>query len=275
MSDSNIAFPPNSVSNPGFSRFETLITAEKLKSLYLHSVSFVGDDGKDIDPEVFENAIRVGISKVEHEFDITVTPTIFTERHDYNYNDYENYCFLQLYHRPILIEPSSVEHPQGLPEIKAQYIKSQDLIEFPGEWIRTYTHEGQIQMTPTSGAIAQFNIANAGFLPRIFGVKRTYPQLFQVKYKAGFEQDKIPAIVNRLVGCYAAIMLLNIAGDLILGAGISSESISMDGLSQSIQSTASATFSGYGARMEAYRREIKDLSEIVRGYYKAVNFLIA
>ena len=74
-----------------------------------------------------------------------------------------------------------------------------------------------------------------------------FPNYWHAKYLTGFK--KIPNDLLNVLGMLASINVLNIAGDIILGAGIASYSLSLDGLSQSISSTSSATNSGYGARI--------------------------
>lgn len=73
-----------------------------------------------------------------------------------------------------------------------------------------------------------------------------------------------PRDVMGLLGRYAAIHVLNIAGDLVAGAGIANRSASIDGASTSVGTTASATNAGYGARIIQYRKEIRDLLPLVR-----------
>ena len=69
------------------------------------------------------------------------------------------------------------------------------------------------------------------------------------------------------IGKTAAINIFHIAGDLILGAGIASFSLGVDGLSQSISSTSSATNAGYGARILGYQDDIKKMMPILQAKY--------
>ena len=66
-----------------------------------------------------------------------------------------------------------------------------------------------------------------------------------------------PADLLDLVGIVASMLPLDTAGDLIAGAGIATTSISLDGISQSVGTTASATNSGYGARVIQYRKRLE------------------
>ena len=88
-------------------------------------------------------------------------------------------------------------------------------------------------------------------LKLIYGNNRYIPDVFRIDYTAGFGKntdplavspaqpklDKIPGIIKDVVGKLAAAGPLNIAGDLLGGAGIASQSIGIDGLSQSSNRT--------------------------------------
>lgn len=82
-----------------------------------------------------------------------------------------------------------------------------------------------------------------------------------------------PALLE-LIGLKAAMPILDTAGDLILGAGISSQSLSADGLSQSISSTSGVENSGYGAREANYRKRIDELSKAMRARYRRFNMAV-
>lgn len=251
----NKIFPPNSVSNPGFLRHETLLTPTEMRKRFLFGVEFKDANGNELEDSVFQDAIGDGISTFEHEFGITVNPTTYTEPYDYRFEDYNNYCYLQLNHRPVI-------------EVKGVNLKIANnvvLSPFPLDWVQLYKDTGQIQLVPTIGSIGQFNIL--GGLPYTWCIRRNYPQMLEIEYVAGFEQDRIPKIVNSYIGMNAAISLLIIAGDLIIGPGISSQSISFDGLSQSLNSTLSAENSGYGGRIREYLKELKDCERIIRKFY--------
>ena len=70
-----------------------------------------------------------------------------------------------------------------------------------------------------------------------------------------------------LIGIYAGLLPMTVAGDLVLGAGIAGQTTSMDGLSQSIQSTSSAMYSAYSARINALLAQGKSLEAALKGKY--------
>ena len=66
----------------------------------------------------------------------------------------------------------------------------------------------------------------------------------------------IPATIMHVAGMWASMWCLNTAGDLIVGAGVASKSTGVDGLSQSVSTTSSATNAGYGSRIIQYKKDI-------------------
>jgi len=79
-----------------------------------------------------------------------------------------------------------------------------------------------------------------------------------------------PALI-RAVGLIAAMTPLDIAGDLIAGAGIANYTVGVDGLHQTIATTASASFAGYGARIHSYQKQLKDTMSALRAKYRMMN----
>jgi hypothetical protein len=112
-------------------------------------------------------------------------------------------------------------------------------------------------------------------LPAIYNGMDYLPQLFQVSYTAGFEEGRIPRDIVDTIGKMAAIGPFNIFGDLIAGAGIGNVSLSMDGLSQSVTTTQSAMYGGYGNRILAYQKEIAEQMKTLRMYYMGIGMTVA
>ena len=85
--------------------------------------------------------------------------------------------------------------------------------------------------------------------------------------------DTLPADLKQAVAVKAAtLLLLHVAGDLILGAGIASQSVSVDSLSTSVGTTSSAMYSGYSARAENLDKQYKLLMSGLRSQYRVTQF---
>ena len=71
--------------------------------------------------------------------------------------------------------------------------------------------------------------------------------LWEVDYVAGIDEkdSSMPmSLLQEAINKRAATGILNVWGDLIIGAGIANQSVSIDGVSQSIGTTQSAEIIG-------------------------------
>lgn len=259
--------------------YEGILTVSELKNIYLFGVDLTNDDGIEFPDELYRHAIMSAIAQVETELDIAVQPTKLTETYDFWVRDYERFMFLQLANKPVIsVEKVSLEFPSGT-----------DLIEFPSEWIRVKNFGGQLEVLPSRGTFSQLLVSAAGgFLPLVFGGSDYIPDLIKVEYTAGFlpattgfgkqsinEAQRLTHALKEVIGKKASYGPLNIAGDLVVGAGIANKSLSIDGLSQTIGTTSSATNSGYGSRLVQYDREIKQQMPMLRRYYQGMSLTAA
>lgn len=82
----------------------------------------------------------------------------------------------------------------------------------------------------------------------------------------------VDPLVLKSVAILASFLPLDVAGDLIAGAGIAAKTISLDALSQSINTTSSATNSGYSARVKQFQNELKSALHALKSKYTRINF---
>jgi hypothetical protein len=243
-----------------------ILTVPQLKNRYLFGVDLRNDQGEPIDDRTLQFYILSAIEWFEHQLDIKLLETTFVEKHDYYINDYQAYNYIQLDNYPLI----SVE------EFNVQYPTGQTVVQFPEEWLRIDREHGQLRIVPTAGTLSEILIGQGGsYLPAIYNGLYTLPHLFEVRYTAGFEDCRVPANILDLIGKAASLGPFNIFGDLIAGAGIATVSLSIDGLSQNIGTTSSATNAGYGARIIQYTKEIKDQIPLLRRYYKGIRGVVA
>ena len=124
---------------------------------------------------------------------------------------------------------------------------------FPDEWIRLEEDHGQIHLVPSRGSLSQIIIGQGGdFLTLIFGGISYMPSLWEVDYTAGMDVEDIPRIIVEAIMKYAAIEVLIIASDLVRPIGVTSESISLDGGSQSMSYSQPA----FDARIKKYMGDL-------------------
>lgn len=238
-----------------------IMSINDLKQIYLFGLDLTDDAGNEFPDLMFEWGIRWAIANAERHLDIKIRPTALVERHDYYAEDYQNWTLIRLREAPVVsVEAVTVKWPSDT-----------NVITFPDEWIQLLPEEGQINIVPTSGSLSQVLLTAGGsFLPLIAAGRRFVPGILEVQFTAGFAEGQVPMDIRDLIGKWACFAPLNVAGDLIVGAGIASKSVSLDGLSTSISSTSSATNAGYGARLLQYQKEIKEVVPTLKRYYKGI-----
>jgi len=246
---------------------EQVIDADFVKSTFLHGVNLKTDDGVDLPDEAIDFYIQSATRWVERELNVIILPTsISSESHDYYWDDYANFAFVKLLNFPV----------RSVSKVAIRFPLTTELLAFDDEWYRIESVAGQVNLIPTQGSFSAILIGQGGsFLPLLYSGRDYVPHIIQVDYEAGFKDGEIPEDILHLIGMKASIGPLNIAGDLIAGAGIASKSVSLDGLSESLGTTSSATNAGYGARIIQYEKQIKETVSLLRRNYKGIEMVVA
>jgi hypothetical protein len=240
---------------------DNILSVADLKAVYLFGVDLTNDRGEAYPPIMFKWGIRAAIASLERELDIKIKPTRFVERYDYYRCDYLTWTIIRLRQSPVI----------SVASVKVMWPSNTEVINFPTDWIQLRADMGQINIVPTSGTLSQVLMTAGGsFLPLVASGREFVPNILEVDYTCGFALGECPMDLREVIGKLSAFSPLNIAGDLIAGAGIASQSVSMDGLSQSINTTSSPTNAGYGARLIQYEKELKRVLPMLRRYYKGL-----
>lgn len=209
---------------------------------------------------MLQHYINAAVQYAQRTFQITIEPEDITDEvHDYYGGDLINWSYLQLYKRPIM-------------EITAlgMYFGNQQMFTIPLSWIKGYDISGQVQLFPDTGSSGSLILSqNGSFLPVLLGQYSNAPGIWKASYRAGF--DDIPDDLVEYIMKRASIGILQVWGDLIIGAGIANQTISIDGLSQSIGTTQSPEFTGAGARIKNYQDDMKELERHLKDTYTGIN----
>lgn len=223
-----------------------IISPAELLEIYFFGIPMKTQDGKQMPDHVIEMYIRSAQEELEGYLNLKLTKQIVEETRSFNRQDYLDWGFVR------------TSYPVVTPISMIGKLNAVQQVTYPQEWLSArQTNDGhsyfrQISLIPNGGTAAQYT----GITPHVgFFGQSNIPQYWNLKYCTGFE--KVPSDIINAVGKLASINLFHIMGDLILGAGIASQSIGIDGLSQSISTTSSATNAGYGARVQGYLTDLK------------------
>ena len=237
-----------------------LVSVDELRENYLFGLDLSDDAGNPFPDRMLEWYIKAGIDWLEKELDIDlVAKTHINEIHDHFAVDYARWGYFQLQNYPVI----------AIDRLQFQYPSMLDAVTIDPRWIVLEDNgvSGVIQIVPGQGNIADILMIPGALLPMWSGQTGRVPSIWHFNYRSGFEPLEAPPDIKHAIGMWASIGILNIAGDLIVGAGIASKSVSLPGLSQNVNTTSSATNAGFGARIIEYQKELKSLIPNLRRYY--------
>lgn len=258
---SNLTFTISHGVNEGL-----IISPSELRDLYFYGINIVAKGAGVLKDETFISTIKFAQAEVENLLGIKLFKTFLSEDKSYYLDDYKNWTFIK------------TSYPVMSPYALEGKIGSQKQINFPKEWLSSKMSSSEdyhrrINLVPNqNGDASAIGIIYRGGLP-YWGLTSydNIPQYWTVQYMTGF--NKIPQDLVAFISKLATINIFHIGGDLILGAGIASFSLGIDGLSQSISTTSSATNAGYGSRILGYIEDMKRSLPYLVSKYKGINLM--
>jgi hypothetical protein len=250
---------------PDAGRYLPLPTPETMKARALFGLplkSFL--TGQVVSDETIEAYIKEAISEIEHTLDIYITPVTFDERHDYSREmQFWSFGVVKLYHTPVLnvLEYElTFNNGIGIPG-------SLPLVKIPLEFVWVQPQDGTVQLVPAQGVtISGFIISiYSGLGYHAFNSQAIsyWPGAVRIKYRAGFEKNKVPALMVALIENLAAYKFLSTLGPVLFP--YNSTSMGIDGTSQSV-STPGPLF--LQNRLNDLQNLIKTEMDALKGYYQ-------
>ena len=249
-----------------------VLSSAELFSNYLYGINITANDGTSFADENLDFYIEAAQREIENYFNLRFQKQLIeTETLAFNRKDY-----FQIF--PILSTNFPVNKPMSL----IGMLNKMEQTVYPQQWLTNQLTNyvqfmRRISVVPNGASTAKANadIILTGITAQL-GIQRfdNIPDYWNIQYITGFDIENLPMDLINIVGMTASFGPLGIAGDLILGAGIASQSLSVDGLSQSIGSTASATNSGYGARIILYQNQIKESVKRLKLVYDEPKFVV-
>lgn len=246
-----------------------IINSKELLTLYFYGIDIVNQQGTGISDTTLETYIRQAQEEIERYLTIKLVKQVITEQSDYYRDEFQGTGFVK------------TQYPVNSALKLEGYIGEYKQLSYPKEWLTENKTNGvgtsrQILVVPNSN-VNTVSI-NAGLfagavIPHLGLVNaKGIGSYWHKEYITGFSCDTLPYDILDVVGKYASIRLFNVLGDIALGGApaIASYSISIDGLSESLQSTQSAENSAFSARIIMYTKEIKETMKKLQGTYKGI-----
>lgn len=254
----------------GFSRYMPLPTPETMRRRSLFGIplrSYLTHE--EVSDQTLQDYINEAVSEIEHTLDLYITPVTFEERHDYSREmQFWSFGVIKTYHSPILnVEKYQLTFNNGI-----GIPGSLPLVDIPLEFIHVQPQDGTVQLVPAQG------VTISGFIVSIYSglgyhafnsqAISYWPGAVFLKYRAGFEKHRVPALLVSLIENLAAYRFLSSLGFLLFP--YNSTSVGIDGTSQSVSTPGPAFLQQRLSELEKiYTREM----EAAKGYYQK-RFLI-
>ena len=232
--------------------------------------------GKEYSDQFYNMMIDRSVAQFEKKFDLVILPRIMVDKLDYHRNDFNAFAYLQTNARPIL----------NIKDLRLYY-NNQDIMKIPDEWVKVTNRSGQIQVSPSilmQGLNTTINptlypILNTpyGMTPSPYQQAEFAPQMLGVTYVAGMMPRGGRRGINRdymiqpdvlsYIAKLAAAEVIEKWSRNIIGAGIASYNVSVDGISTGIDTTASAENSAATAEVDQINRDLKELEKGIMSFY--------
>jgi hypothetical protein len=250
-----------------------VFSVAEMWALYLYGIKIQGGEGSVFSNVAMRKYIEMAQRQVENWFNLKFCKQLVDQSLTYYRQDYWQQF-------PILQTNYPVRDPLSM----IGMLNKMEQIIYPQGWLfceyDLVMGQGKrrISVVPTGASTTQGNaqVILTGITSQVGMQRFDYiPDYWRIQYITGWDIDQMPMDLLNVVGMTASFGPLNIAGDLILGtAGIASQSLSIDGLSQSISTTSSAENAGYGARLINYQKEIKETVGRLKLVYDEVKFRV-
>lgn len=240
------------------------ISTDDLIDNHFQGIDLMTYDGTPLTRTFLVSCLNSATDRAEQMFDICITPrTIKGEVHDFEGGHlYDSYQYTPLFKRPVR-KVNSITYKLG----------NQNILKIPDNWIQLDKRVGDVTIFPTSGGTTFIQPAIGTAVP--YFMSRAYvPMAISIDYEAGMDKEDIPHNLLDWIYKYAAITIFEVWGDQIIGAGIASSSVSIDGLSQSIGTTQSAMYGGASARILEYRKDLEELTPVIRKYFSRFDSVV-
>lgn len=244
---------------------DTIMTADELKQNYLYGIPLTNTLGQKMDDKTIRFHLDAATAWLESYLQITIKQKYFAqERHDYFRSEYFNWGYIKMNHSPIL----------KVLQYLVIYPDTGQVTPLPLQWVQTDAEglSGTLQLVPGVGSASSFIIGmGSTLLPLIMTTADYLPDLFKISYIAGFPAGKTPSNIIQVIGKKAAVDIMTQVSNALLVNGLTHQSISLDGMSQS---SSKIPFI-FEKQIQMYRKQIEEEVSELRSFYNGIKMVVA
>jgi len=256
-----------------FNKNEGLIMSpSELLDLYLSGIPLCHPNGAKVSQSTVKQKIVAAQRQLENFLSIKLNRQEIFETQDFNRQEWMSWGFIK------------TVYPIMEPKILEGYINEIKQVTYPKDWLSIKNNNDKtkfrnLHLVPNTGGdgatMTNHGFAFSGITPHLgyYGSDHI-PNYWRVTYCTGWKPGEIPAELLDAVGKLAAMQLLSITGDLIFGAGIGNQSISIDGISQTYSTTKGGGKGAFAGRIEQYKNELENELARLKAEYVGITFRV-
>lgn len=251
------------------------LTPDTIKS-YMYGIEITNPTtGEPMGDDFYTHTIETALAQAEQTLDIAIFPRYETEHHDYRSVEFNSHMFTHTYRRPIIqVERFNLE------------LNGKPFRSFPSQWLKTYHLFGHVQIAPAPFANNGGQVYNSDTLFPAYGFPflpsgntyqhTTAPQMLHVEYIAGLlprqnayshKPWEMPATLEKYIIKIALKEIFQLWGRLVVSPGLASQSLTMDGITESVTTTQSAMYSAMSAELKHIDEDIAELEDGLKSYF--------
>ena len=241
-----------------------LFSPKEIRENYLYNINLNHNRLDLLTDEAISFHVADAQAQIENFLNIKLHKQIYVDNLHFINDEWRNWGFM------------TTTYPVGCPLSLEGLLNTTKQVVYPPEWL-TIKRNGDeklnhraIYIVPagnTTGITS--SVIYAGIIPQLgYLGSRSIPYYWTAVYTTGF--DVVPSDILGAVGKLASIPLLLLAGENALGRpGLTSTSISIDGLNQNIASKSGV----YGERIKQYMDDLNNrLLPQMKSVYKGIIF---
>lgn len=249
-----------------------VLSPSELVSNYLHQIPLCTEDGRTLSLETIKQKIVNAQKIIENFLSLKLVKQVIKENRDFNRQEYNSWGYVKCTY-PV-VEPFEL----------VGTLNGATQVQYPKQWLsfkrmeNGYVYFRNIYLMPNTKGGATMNQNNfvfSGISPSLgfFGMANI-PNYWEPVYITGWDYDNMPEDIVDVIGKLASIQVLAILGDILLGVGLTSLSVSLDGISQNTSTTRSGQGGLFYGRVKEYGEELKDAKKELKMVYLGLNIQV-
>lgn len=249
---------------------DAVVSPTELRENYLFGIPMCSPDGTRIANSTLLQHILNAQKLVENLFSLKLLKQVIEENRDFNRQEFMSWGYLRTTYPVVYID-----NLEG-------WINDVCQITYPREWLSIKKQANvavfrNIYLIPNTGSkngatMTQNSLIYNGLSPHLGWFGQTYiPNYWRPRYITGW--DEVPADLMDFISKVAAINILAVIGDVLYGVGVTSISISLDGVSQNTPLTRSGQGGLFSGRIKTYTDDMNNnLIPVLKSKYRGIPF---